>query len=212
MRIKPGDVNMMTAGSGIVHSERTGQDIRKNPSSLFGIQSWIALPKDKEENDCAFDHIAKNDLPIISDTNKTVRLISGTAYGQTSPLTMPSPAIYADIALNKGASIPIPADYEERALYVLTGRIHIGGVDYDPQQLLILKPDDTLTVKALDDVRMMLLGGESLDGRRYMYWNFVHSDKDRIEQAKKDWKENKFTPVPNDNDEFIPLPDDRNYL
>lgn len=205
-RIKPGDVNVMTAGAGITHSERTGQDIRQSPSSLYGIQSWLALPKDKEEGAPDFSHIEKKSLPIISDKDKTVRLIAGNLYGAKSPLTMPTETIYADIHLHEGALLPVPSYYEERALYPLDGTIEIGGVIYEPMQLLVLRPGDDITIKALEETRIMLLGGESADGPRHIWWNFVSSSKERIEQAKQDWRERKFAKVPHD-EEYIPLPE-----
>ncbi len=204
-RILPGDINLMTAGKGITHSERTGADIRQGESSLFGIQSWLALPKQVEEQDPSFKHIEKGALPIISDNGVTMRLIAGEAFGERSPTPTHSPTLYADIALKAGQSLEIPNLYAERALYPFQGRISIGGVPYNPSQMLILREGDVVTVKALEDVRMMLLGGAPMEGERYLWWNFVSSSMERIEQAKEDWKAGSFADVPND-EEFIPLP------
>ena len=196
----------MTAGSGIVHSERTGLDIRDNPSSLFGIQSWMALPLDKEETDPEFTHADKAELPEFSDAGLSGRVIIGEFQGLVSPVMSPWETLYVDLNLKAGSSIEIPNAIEERALYVIGGRLEIAGVSYDPQQMLVLKPGDQVIVKALDDIKVMLLGGAAMDGPRHIWWNFVSSSKDRIEQAKEDWQNRKFPIVPGDEDEFIPLP------
>ena len=196
----------MTAGKGIVHSERTGQDIRAREFELFGIQSWIALPKHLEEQDPAFEHIGKTELPELSDEGKVVRLIAGEAYGLKSPLKTASSTLYADIILKKGAKLPISALYQERGVFPLHGAISIDGVRYDPSQLLVLREGDEVTVTAEEDVRLMLMGGDMMDGPRHIWWNFVSSSKERIEQAKEDWKQGRFPDVPNDV-EYIPLPE-----
>lgn len=205
--IEPGAVNLMTAGSGITHSERSGNEERAKKSNLFGIQSWIALPEKHEEIDPTFDHIAKADLPIINEDNLKMRLIMGELYGLKSPTPTYQDTLYADFELNKGAVTSIPNVYEEMAIYVLTGQIQIGDTVYDPQQLLVLNPKIEMKITALEDTRMVLIGGETMDSERYIWWNFVSSSKDRIEQAKADWKEGRFAKVPNDNKEFIPLPE-----
>ncbi len=203
--IKPGDVNLMTAGSGITHSERTDEDARAHNNHLFGIQSWIALPKDKEETGAAFMHHGKASLPVLEDEGKKVRLVAGSLYGMHAPVEVYSDTVYADIVLNAGAKLPVPAEIEERALYAVHGRIEIGGTVYDPGQLLILRPGDEVTVTALEDARIMLLGGAAMDGERHIWWNFVSSWRERIEQAMEDWREGRFASVPGDP-EFIPLP------
>lgn len=205
-RIVPGDVNIMTAGSGITHSERTGQDIRQKPSELFGIQSWLALPLKNEEDDADFKHIDQSQLPRIEETGFKARIIMGEYAGKTSPVVTHADTLYVDITLNEGQKIEIPNTTEERALYPLNGKIEVGGTPYDAMQLLILRPGDLVTVKALQDVRIMLMGGEALDGPRHIWWNFVSSRKDRIEQAKEDWQMGRFPDVA-DDEEFIPLPD-----
>ncbi|MGE0611039.1 MAG: pirin family protein [Hyphomicrobiales bacterium] len=206
LTIRPGDVNWMTAGKGIAHSERTGPETRKGPSRLAGIQSWVALPKSAEENDPAFFHHGKAELPVVDGDGKTVRLVLGELYGQRSPVKVFSHMFYADAVLEQGAKLPLPADYEERAIYVASGEIDIAGDSFAGGQLLIFKPGDEITIAAKSPSRIMLLGGEAADGPRYIWWNFVSSSKERIEQAKQDWKQGRFTPVPGD-DEFIPLPD-----
>jgi len=207
MRIKPGEVNLMTAGSGIVHSERTGDDIRQAPSKLFGIQSWLAQPKEDENGESAFLHIEKNNLPTFDADGVTGRVIFGDFNGVKSNAKTQWDTLYVDLMLKENAQINIPTDTEERALYTLGGEIEIGGVVYPPNQMMVLKPGDAVTVLARGDVRIMLLGGATMDSKRYIWWNFVSSDKDRIEQAKQDWKEGKFPVVPDDAEEFIPLPE-----
>lgn len=208
MRIRPGDVNLMSSGSGIVHSERTGQDIRENPSRLFGIQSWLAQPKTHEENAPSFSHVGEAELPTFSDNGAEGRLILGSFSGLQSPVKTDWNTLYIDLNLQKGAKIQIPKETEERAIYVLKGRIEIGGASYDPNQMMVLNPGEDVTVTALDDVRMMVLGGATMDSKRYIFWNFVSSSRERLEQAKEDWKEDRFDKVPGDDQEFIPLPED----
>lgn len=205
-RIQPGDVNVMTAGSGIVHSERTGCDVRQQPSNLYGIQSWLALPKNHEEAAPAFDHTAKAELPELEYEGMKARVIMGSLWGQTSCVSSFTDTLYLDVQLEAGGIFEVPAETEERALYALGGKIEIGGVEHAPMQLLVLRPGDQVVVKALEPVRMMVLGGAAMDGSRHIWWNFVSSSKDRIEQAKEDWREGRFDKVA-DDPEFIPLPE-----
>lgn len=207
MRIVPGDVNLMTAGSGIVHSERTGQDIRENPSSLYGIQSWIAQPKEFEDGTPDFDHTTENDLPNFDADGTKGRVILGEFSGVASPVKTQWETLYVDLHLESGSSTQIPKTTEERAIYVLQGEIEIGGVNYEPQKMMVLRPGDDVIVKANSNVRMMLLGGATMDGPRHIFWNFVSSSKERLEQAKEDWREGRFEKVPTDSKEFIPLPE-----
>ncbi|MCZ4280076.1 pirin family protein [Kiloniella laminariae] len=207
MRIVPGDVNLMTAGSGIVHSERTGHDIRETPSNLYGIQSWIAQPKSHEAGAPAFEHTDVKKLPRFDADGIQGRVILGEFDGIKSPASTQWETLYVDLNLSGGARLPISATTEERAIYVLKGQIEIAGVVYDPEQMMVLRPGDKITVKALDDVRMMLLGGAAMDGPRYIWWNFVSSSKDQLEQAKEDWRKGRFAKVPGDEKEFIPLPE-----
>ena len=204
--IEPGAMNLMTAGRGIAHSERTPTDDRAAPSSLFGIQAWVALPRDAEE--CAPDvaHHPAESLPIVEGDGARVRLIAGRAYGASSPVPMASEAVYADISLEPGASLPIDVEHEERALYLVEGRLQIAGDAHAAGRLLVLRPGDRLTVEALAPCRFMLLGGAAMDGPRYVWWNFVSSRRERIEAAKADWRAGRFGAVPGDA-EHIPLPE-----
>ncbi len=205
--IKPGEVNLMTAGRGIVHSERTDDAVKALGPNLFGIQFWIALPKDREEIDPGFEHRLEGELPTIEGEGKAVRLIAGSMWGERSPVTTYSEMIYADAALETGAKLPFPADHEERAVYVAEGTISIGGDRFECGQLLVLHPGDQVTVTAVSNARVLVLGGEPMDGPRFIWWNFVSSSKDRIESAKADWTAGRFDIVPGDAEEFIPLPD-----
>jgi redox-sensitive bicupin YhaK (pirin superfamily) len=204
--IRPGAVNWMTAGSGIAHSERTAPELRAQGFNLFGIQAWVALPSSAEETAPTFVHYPAKGLPIIQGEGKTVRVIAGSLYGESSPVETPTATFYADAALEAGARIPLPADHEERAVYVAQGKIDIAGDSFEMGQLLVFRPGDEITITALTPARVMLLGGEPMDGPRHIWWNFVSSSMDRIEQAKADWKAGRFGAVPDDN-EFIPLPE-----
>jgi redox-sensitive bicupin YhaK (pirin superfamily) len=203
--IRPGDVNWMTAGAGITHSERTGPDKRASGQPMFGIQSWVALPKSHEDGTPAFEHVARADLPTIEAEGKRVRVIAGTLWGETSPVKAAWETIYADAILEAGASLPIPSVHEERALYTLSGTVEIAGDRFGPGQLLVFRPGDAITVRAVEAARFLVLGGDTMDGPRHIWWNFVHSDRDRIEAAKAAWKAQAFPAVP-DETEFIPLP------
>jgi len=206
--IEPGDVNWMTAGRGIVHSERTEPDWKAQDNrNLFGIQSWVALPKAAEESEPGFTHIDRTDLPMLDGEGKAVRLIVGSMFGLTSPLKTASEMIYADASLEAGASVPFEAVQEDRAVYVAEGAIKIAGDRFEAGQLLILRPGDEITVTAQTYARILLLGGEPIDGPRHIWWNFVSSSKERIEQAKEEWRTGKFDLVPGDEAEFIPLPE-----
>jgi len=209
--INPGAVNWMTAGSGIAHSERTPPEIReaKKESSLFGIQSWIALPVKNEETAPTFFHHATDELPVIAAEGKFIRLIAGSLYGSKSPVKTFSEMFYADAILEEDAILQITAEHEERAIFIVEGSIEVlpnGGV-FRAGQLLILKPHEEIIIKALMSARLMLLGGAPMDSARYIWWNFVSSSPERIEQAKEDWREKRFAPVPEEN-ESIPLPAD----
>ncbi|NRG19298.1 pirin family protein [Rhizobiales bacterium] len=205
--IKPGELNWMTAGNGIVHSEREDAARKKTARKIFGIQSWVALPKHMEETAPAFEHHGLHALPVISDGGAEVRVIAGELYGARAPVSTASETIYADITLNAGGRMPIDATHEERAVYTVEGEITISGDKFGPGQLLVFKPDDTITVTADAPARFLLLGGEPMDGPRYIWWNFVSSSKERIDQAKEDWKRMRFDTVPGDTEDFIPLPE-----
>jgi redox-sensitive bicupin YhaK (pirin superfamily) len=205
--INPGAVNWMRAGKGIVHSERTGDDERAQSKSLFGIQSWVALPKDKEEDAPGFWHHGADELPVICDGGLNLRVIAGSMFGETSPVETASEMFYGEAVMQPDASMPLPAVHEERAIYVVSGEIRIAGDEFGAGQLLILRPGDAITIVATSLSRIMLLGGEPMDGPRHIWWNFVSSSKERIEQAKSEWTSGKFDIVPGDAEEFIPLPD-----
>jgi redox-sensitive bicupin YhaK (pirin superfamily) len=206
--IKPGEVNWMTAGSGIAHSERTPHGMRQG-SPLFGIQSWIALPSRDEETGPTFAHHATGELPLEEGEGKRVRLIVGSLYGLRSPVQTLSEMFYADITLLAGARVPVPVEHEERAAYVVEGSLRLlpDAAVFEAGQLLVFKPGAEIVLESESpSSRLMLLGGEPLDGPRHIWWNFVSSSKERIEQAKEDWREGRFAPVPEET-EFIPLPE-----
>jgi redox-sensitive bicupin YhaK (pirin superfamily) len=205
--IRPGAVNWMTAGRGIVHSERTAPDHRAGGERLHGLQLWVAIPQADEEIDPSFAHHDQADLPIVAEDGKSVRIIAGNLYGKRSPVPTLSDTIFADATLSPGAVLPIDADAEERAIYIVAGEIDIGGDHFEPGRLLILRPRDRISVRALSEARIVLVGGATMDGPRHIWWNFVSSRKERIEQAKADWKAKRFDIVPGDESEFIPLPD-----
>lgn len=207
LAIKPGAVNLMTAGRGIVHSERTGMEARASGPKLYGIQAWLALPKTHEEIAPEFKHHGAGDLPRIVEGGKRISLIMGSAYGQTSPVKFPWDALYAEAVLSPGAILPLDPDYDERAIYIVSGKVDIAGDEFGAGQLLVFKPGDRISILAIDQSRVMIVGGESMDGPRNIWWNFVSSSKERIEQAKHEWKTGRFDTVPGDESEFIPLPE-----
>ncbi|WP_454657780.1 pirin family protein [Bosea beijingensis] len=207
LAIKPGAVNLMTAGRGIVHSERTGMEARATGPKLYGIQAWLALPKTHEEVAPEFKHHGAGELPRIVEGGKRISLIMGSAYGQTSPVKFPWDALYAEAVLSPGAILPLDPDYDERAIYIVSGKIDIAGDEFGAGQLLVFKPGDRISILAIDQARVMIVGGEPMDGPRNIWWNFVSSSKERIEQAKHEWKAGRFDTVPGDESEFIPLPE-----
>jgi redox-sensitive bicupin YhaK (pirin superfamily) len=204
--IQPGAMNLMTAGRGIAHSERTPDVQRQSGQKMLGLQSWIALPAGSEEIAPSFQHYASADLPTVQDRGFTARVIAGSAFGAKSPVTMVSPWFYTEVTAGQGSSVPLDPDHEERAIYLVDGEVEIAGDRYEGPRLLIFRPGDRITVKPTRPVRMMFLGGDALEGPRHIWWNFVSSSKERIEQAKADWKSGRFAHVPNEH-EFIPLPD-----
>jgi redox-sensitive bicupin YhaK (pirin superfamily) len=206
LAIKPGELNWMTAGRGIAHSERTRQALRAGGTRLFGIQAWVALSRSDEERDPGFDHYGAAALPLVAGEGKQVRVIAGSLLGATSPVQVSSPLFYADVSLEPGAAVPLDAVHDERAIYTVHGEIEIAGDVFAPGQLLVLRPGDAITVRARTAARFMALGGEPMDGPRHIWWNFVSSRPERIEQAKADWRAGRFDAVPGD-DEFIPLPE-----
>jgi redox-sensitive bicupin YhaK (pirin superfamily) len=203
--IRPGEVNWMIAGRGIVHSERTAADKRAAGSSLSGIQTWIALPKAEEERAPSFRHHAAGELPLIEGEGKSLRLIAGSLYGARAPVATLSDMFYADVTLAADARLPIATEHEQRALYLIRGRVDVDGSAVDANQLVVLRPQQAVTVRALAAAQLLLLGGAPMDGPRHVWWNFVSSSSERIEQAKADWREGRLGSVPGDA-EFIPLP------
>ncbi len=206
LEITPGAMNLMTAGRGIAHSERTPASARVGGEGMYGIQSWIALPVEHEETDPSFQHFSAESLPVVEGQGVRARVVAGTAFGKTSPVGMLSDWLYAEVLLDAGASAPLDADQEERAIYVVDGEVDIAGDLFEGPRLLIFRPGDRITVKATKPSRLMFLGGASMEGSRHIWWNFVSSRKERIEQAKEDWKSGRFEPVPGET-EFIPLPE-----
>ncbi len=207
MAIKPGEVNWMTAGRGIVHSERTGAELRTTGSPIHGLQMWVALPQAKEEMEAAFAHHNTGEFPMVQDDGKTVRVVVGSLYGASSPVPVVHETMFGDVHLKAGATLPLDTDHEERAIYVIGGVIDIAGDKFEPGRLLVFKPGDAVRVGAVSDAHIVVLGGAPMDGPRHIWWNFVSSRKERIEQAKADWKAGHFDKVPGDEMEFIPLPD-----
>jgi redox-sensitive bicupin YhaK (pirin superfamily) len=207
MVIEPGDVNLMTAGRGIVHSERTPEEIRgTGPLAISGLQTWLALPDDKEEVAPTFENTARGTLPVFDGDGVSGRVVIGAFDGMRSPVHFPADTLYCDIRLAAGAKVKIPADAEERAIYVLDGEVSIMGDRFDGNRLLVFKPGAEIVVSAATPTHFMLFGGASLGSRRYIWWNFVSSSRERIEQAKEEWRTGRFDIVPGDEEEFVPLP------
>jgi redox-sensitive bicupin YhaK (pirin superfamily) len=204
--IAPGAVNWMTAGKGIVHSERTSDEARRNGQNLFGIQTWVAMPEKYEEIEPDFEHQTAGSLPVLKDQNVETRIIVGQMYGQKSPVKTYSDMFYASAELQPGGVLPLDADHEERAVYVVSGEVEISGDRFEGGRLLVFRPGDRITIRANTATRLMLLGGEPMDGPRHIWWNFVSSSKERIDQAKEDWRQGRFDTVPGDEEDFIPLP------
>lgn len=205
--IRPAEVNWMIAGSGIVHSERTAAEHRQFGSSLSGIQCWVALPQTKEEMAPSFSHYGVADLPYIEGDGVSLRLIAGALNGEQAPVETQSEMFYADVSIEEGARLPMTTEHEQRAIYVIEGALDLDGQKADAGHLTVLRPRRPVTLTALSDARVMLLGGAPLDGPRHVWWNFVSSSSERIEQAKDDWRQGRFAKVPGES-EFIPLPPD----
>ncbi|MFZ1106408.1 MAG: pirin family protein [Hyphomicrobiaceae bacterium] len=221
--IRPGEVNLMSAGRGIVHSEREtsaanlvtgGQGLAHAIGEmgggakmrLFGIQCWAALPRSHEEGAPAFAHHGSDELPRITGEGKRVRIVMGSAYGAQSPVAFPHPGLFAEAVLAPGAVLPLDPDYDERAVYVASGEIDIAGDTFGDGRLLVFRPGDRISILALAQSRIVVVGGEPMDGPRHIWWNFVSSSKERISQAKDDWRTGRFALVPGDEKEIIPLP------
>jgi redox-sensitive bicupin YhaK (pirin superfamily) len=204
--IEPGAINLMTAGSGIVHSERSPQALRPTGPSLYGMQTWIALPDGREEVEPAFDYVPEEQLPVIADSGVRARVLMGTLWGKTAATRCDSPTIYADIELT-GASLPIDAEADERAVMLVGGDAELDGQRLDPFTLYVLRPGHEAKLASAGGARIMLMGGQTFSTRRYVFWNFVSSSRDRINQAKHDWKDMRFPLIPGDDQEFIPIPE-----
>jgi redox-sensitive bicupin YhaK (pirin superfamily) len=205
--IRPGALNLMTAGKGIVHSERTPAPERAAGSPISGMQTWLALPDGMEEIAPAFEHVAADALPVIDDNGVRATIIAGSLWGRTAPTTQHAATIYADIAMAAGATIPIDAEADERGVLVATGSASLDGQRLETHSLYVLEPGVPMTLRADSDCRVMLLGGEAFKTQRHVWWNFVSSSRDRINQAKADWKAGAFPLVPGDDKEWIPIPE-----
>jgi redox-sensitive bicupin YhaK (pirin superfamily) len=203
--IHPGDVNWMTAGKGIVHSERTGDEARASGITMHGIQSWVALPQAYEEVEPSFHHHPASTLPILEKPGIKLRVIAGSAYGLASPVRTYSPLFYVAVEMSAGSELALPEEYSERAVYVVKGQVTFNSEVLAPSKLAIWLGTDPVMIQAQSDALVMLLGGEPLDGQRYLWWNFVSSSESRIEQAKQTWLADQFPKVPGET-EFIPLP------
>ncbi len=211
--IHPGEVNWMIAGRGITHSERTAPEVRAAPSSrLYGIQTWVALPEDDEDAEPGFQHLGRDELPEVNERDLTIRLILGTLYGLTNPVRTFSDIFYADARLDAGARLPLDPEHEDRGLYVLSGEVEVAGRPFGSGRMMVFRPGDPVHITATQPARLILLGGDTLNGPRYIWWNFVASSRERLEAAKKawregDWEHGRFRLPPGDDREFIPLPD-----
>ena len=211
--IEPVAVNWMVAGHGITHSERTDGNIRDRPHDLFGIQTWVALPEAVEDAAAAFEHAPKDRFPLLEGEGNHVRLIFGSAYGETAPVRVFSEMFYADVVLDAGAQIPLPDDQEDRGVYVVSGEITLAGDRFEAGQMMVFRPGDRISLGAGEaGARLVLLGGATLGGSRHIWWNFAASSKERIEAAKDawragDWARGRFRLPPGDDEEFIPLPE-----
>ena len=206
-RIEPGAVNLMTAGHGIVHSERSPGDERSDGPALSGIQTWLALPDALEETDPAFEHVAEAALPIVEANGARARIVMGSLWGATAPTTALAGAIYADIVLQPGAAVPIDAAADERALYLAEGEATLEGVPLTPMTLYVVRPGIAATLRSTHGGRAMLCGGDAFATPRHVWWNFVSSRRDRITEAKRAWMAGDFPRVPGDMHEWIPIPD-----
>ena len=211
--IRPGALNWMVAGRGVTHSERTSAAARSGPNSLFGIQTWLALPDSHEDMAPTFEHHGNEALPTIEDRGVTVRLILGSAYGQVAPATLFSETFYADARLEPGSWLPMPDDHEDRGIYIVEGSISVAGQEFEAPQMMVFRTGDKISVAAgAQRARVMILGGATFNGPRYIWWNFVASSRERIEEAKaewgaENWGKGRFDLPVGDRNEYIPLPD-----
>ena len=204
--IRPGDVNWMVAGRGIAHSERTPPELRAAGPRAHGLQTWAALPEEREEVEPSFAHHPASSLPVVEMPGAIVRVIAGHAFGAQSPVDVFTDTLYAAAELAPGASLWLPAEHEERGIYVVEGRAEIGGTTVEEGELAVLQEDAEVEIRAPVSATLMLLGGAKMDGPRFIWWNFVSSSKERIERAKADWRDDRFPRIPGET-ERIPLPD-----
>ncbi|WP_306112884.1 MULTISPECIES: pirin family protein [unclassified Roseovarius] len=210
--IYPGEVNWMVAGHGVTHSERTSEATRKGESKLFGIQTWVALPESAEENTASFEHHGEGALPLLEGEGKSLRLIMGRGWGEKAPVSTFTDMFYADVVLEPGAMLPLPEDHEDRGVYITTGSVEIAGETFEAGRMMVFRPGDAITIRAGEQgARLMALGGETLNGPRHIWWNFVASSREKIDAAKEawaagDWTHGRFQLPPGDDQEFIPLP------
>jgi redox-sensitive bicupin YhaK (pirin superfamily) len=204
--IEPGAVNLMTAGRGITHSERSPPQLRPTGPELSGIQTWLALPAAKEEMEPVFEHVGRDELPLVDGLYARARVVMGTLWGETSPVTCHSHTIYADIHLGAGGAMPVDPEAEERGLYLAEGEASLDGRPLEPATLYVLRPGIRATLRSEQGGHVMLCGGAPMDGPRHVWWNFVSSSRDRIRVAREDWKVGRFPLPPDDSAEFIPLP------
>lgn len=205
--IRAGEINWMTAGRGIAHSERTSPQLRRTGSRLHGLQLWVALPSASEEVEPEFRHHPANTIPELEQAGTRIRVLAGSAYGRTSPVHTFSPLFYVDVALQAGHELPLPSEHEERAAYVIEGVIQCETERAEPGRMLVFAPGVDATLRATSDARLVLIGGAPIDGERHIFWNFVSSSKERIERAKRDWRDGRYPKVPGDETEFIPVPE-----
>jgi len=205
--IEPGAVNLMTAGTGIVHSERSPAEVRPAGPPLSGIQTWLALPDGREEIDPAFEHVAAGALPVVEAGGTRARVIMGELWGARAPTTTYAGTIYADLALAPGASVPIDAAADERAVYLVEGEAELEGVPLERTRLYVLRPGVAATLRSATGARAMLAGGDAFATRRHVWWNFVSSSRERIAEARRAWAAGEFPRVPGDEVEWIPIPE-----
>jgi len=205
--IAPGAINLMTAGRGIVHSERSPAETRAEGPSFYGMQTWLALPDGREDVDPAFDHVAAPGLPVVEDGKASARVLMGSLWGASAATPCHSPTIYADVLLAAGGSVPVEAEADERAVMLVEGEAELDGESLEPFALYVLRPGHAPRLASAGGGRAMLMGGAAFATPRHVFWNFVSSSRERINQAKEDWKALRFPLIPDDRDEFIPLPD-----
>ncbi|MDI3282221.1 pirin family protein [Polyangium sp. 15x6] len=205
--IRPGDVNWMVAGRGVVHSERTSPEVKASGGRMHGIQTWVALPQKDEEIEPRFEHHPRSTIPIVNLPGAEIHVIAGTAYGAKAPTGVLSPTLYVHARLEADATLQVTDEHEERAVYVVDGSITCGGKTFTEGAMIVLRPGAEVSIRAIEATNVMLVGGAKIDGERHIFWNFVSSSKERLERAKADWREQRFPKIPGDDVEFIPLPE-----